>query len=64
MVGSSVVTRPCVRDEPHAGNQMPLRLRRVAPAPAGDAEPPEPPEGVVSEGGVVQRTTLATEVRS
>nr|BAL05157.1 cytochrome P450 [Phanerodontia chrysosporium] len=26
----NVVTRPCVKSEPHLGNQMPLRLRRVA----------------------------------
>lgn len=25
----SVVTRPCVKSEPHMGNQMPLQLRRV-----------------------------------
>lgn len=25
----SVVTRPCVKSEPHMGNQMPLRLRKV-----------------------------------
>lgn len=28
-ITSSVVTRPCVKSEPHMGNQMPLRLRRV-----------------------------------
>ncbi len=27
---ASVVTRPCVKSEPHRGNQMPLYIRRVS----------------------------------
>ncbi|KIP01654.1 hypothetical protein PHLGIDRAFT_123155 [Phlebiopsis gigantea 11061_1 CR5-6] len=33
----NVVTRPCVKGEPHMGNQMPLRLRAAAPAAAAEA---------------------------
>ncbi|RPD75520.1 cytochrome P450 [Lentinus tigrinus ALCF2SS1-7] len=29
----NVVTRPCVKSEPHRGNQMPLYIRRVPPSP-------------------------------
>ncbi|EJF57948.1 cytochrome P450 [Dichomitus squalens LYAD-421 SS1] len=32
----NVVTRPCVKSEPHRGNQMPLYIRRVLRSPSSD----------------------------
>ncbi|RPD61233.1 cytochrome P450 [Lentinus tigrinus ALCF2SS1-6] len=38
----NVVTRPCVKSEPHRGNQMPLYIRRVPPSPASPVSPVSP----------------------
>ena len=36
----SVVTRPCVKSEPHAGNQMPLYMRLVPPSDPNSTSAP------------------------
>ncbi|PIL23484.1 cytochrome P450 [Ganoderma sinense ZZ0214-1] len=38
---SDVVTRPCVKSEPHRGNQMPLYIRRVPSCPRNSSLDPD-----------------------